>query len=101
MQYIWISYAQHEIDDPSEIYAELDEDRRERRRIDFYQNGMRFAYGGERGRTEVLSPEAYPENPCTLNRPGEVNVRQIERQAFEELWYQIQEWPTGFMDVLS
>lgn len=101
MQYIWINYLRHETDDPSDTYAELDTSGLEQRRIDFYQNGMCFAYGGEQGRTEVLSQTPYPENPCTWNRPGEREVRLIERRTFEELWYQAQEWPTGFMDVLS
>ncbi len=101
MQYLWIEYFQSEEDDPSDTYVELNEARLEQRRVDFYQNGMRFAYGAERGRREALSKTPYPENPCTLNRPGEVEVHLIDRPAFEELWYQSQEWPTGFLDVLS
>lgn len=99
VQYIWISYLQPESDDPSDTYAELDNTGRERRRVDFYQNGMCFSYGCERGRTEVLS--AYPENPCTLSRSGEMEVRLVPPSAFEQLWDQAQEWPSGFMDVLS
>ena len=101
MQHLYLNYLQHEEDDPSEVYLELDEGRREQRRIDFYQNGMCFAYGGERGQTEVHSRKIYPENPCTLNQPGELEVQLMDRSAFERLWYQAQEWPTGFMDVLS
>lgn len=101
MQYLWIEYFQSEEDDPSDTYVELNEARLEQRRVDFYQNGMRFAYGAERGRREALSKTPYPENPCTLNRPGEVEVHLIDRPAFEELWYQSQEWPTGFMELLS
>lgn len=49
MEYLWIEYFQQEEDDPTDTYTELDENRLERRRVDFYQNGMRFAYGAERG----------------------------------------------------
>lgn len=101
MQYIWISYQNNDVDDPSDSYIELDDRRLERRRVDLYQNGMRFVYGGEMGRTEVLSRDPYPENPTTLNRPGEVDVRFIDRSAFEDLWYRSQEWPTGFMELLN
>ena len=99
MEYLWISYQVHEIDDPADTYVELDERHLERRRLDLYDNGMRFLYGGELGREEVLCKDPYPEDPSTLNRPGEVSVRRIDRPAFEDLWYRSQEWPTGFMDV--
>ena len=46
MEYIYISYLTHEEDDPAESYVELDETHRERRRVDLYDNGMCFAYGG-------------------------------------------------------
>ena len=99
MQYIWISYRNSDLDEPTDSYVELDGDRLERRRVDLYQNGMRFVYGAEMGRTEVLSREPYPENPATLNRPGEVDVRFIDSRAFEDLWFRSQEWPSGFMGM--
>ena len=101
MEYLWIEYFQQEEDDPTDTYTELDENRLERRRVDFYQNGMRFAYGAERGRTEVLSKTPYPEKSSTLNRPGEVEVHVIDRPAFEELWYRSQDWPSGFMEIFG
>lgn len=100
MQYIWITYLTHEEDDPAETYVEVDDTLMERRRIDTYQNGMAFAYGGEYGQREALSKTPYPANPYGLNQPGEVDARPISRNAFEELWYQMPERPTGFMEAI-
>ena len=49
MYYVWITYHQNEDDDPSEVYLELDGDRMETRRVEFFPNGLSFSYGGERG----------------------------------------------------
>ena len=100
MQYVWINYLSHEEDDPAESYVEVDETHLERRRADIYQNGMCFAYGGEYGWPEALSKTPYPENPCTLNRPGEVSVQQISRESFEDFWFHLPERPRGFMEAL-
>ena len=61
MEYIYISYLTHEEDDPAESYVELDETHRERRRVDLYDNGMCFAYGGIYGYSEALSKTPYRE----------------------------------------
>lgn len=88
-----------EDDEPNFIYYELDSSRRESRRVEFYQNGVCFAYGGDMGHEEVLNPEPFPENLRTLNRPGEVEVRSVSRQTFIEVWNQAQERPDGFMGM--
>lgn len=100
MQYIWITHLAHEEDDPAETYVEVDEAHRERRRVDIYQNGMTFAYGGDHGWPEALSKTPYPENPYGLNQPGVTEVQMISPRAFEELWYQLPERPTGFMEAI-
>ena len=78
---------------------ELDSQRRETRRVEFYPSGMCFAYGGDMGQDEVLDPAPFPEDLRTLNRPGEVEVRAIPRQLFIEVWNQAQERPDGFMGM--
>ena len=96
MRYLWINYLVHEEDDPTEAYVELDEDRLERRRIDIYDNGMAFAYGGNFGFQEALSREPYPESPQTLNQVGRVEVTPIRAADFDGMWYQIPDRPNGF-----
>lgn len=70
MSYVLIEQNLEEEDEPRFIYAELDSGRREVRRVEFYPNGLCFAYGGDYGREEALSPAPYPEDLRTLNRPG-------------------------------
>ena len=60
-----------------------------------------FAYGGDYGREEALSPAPYPEDLRTLNRPGEVTARAITPAAFWEIWGQAQERPDGFMGMFA
>ena len=74
MSYVLIEQNLEEEDEPRFIYAELDSGRREVRRVEFYPNGLCFAYGGDYGREEALSPAPYPEDLRTLNRPGEVTA---------------------------
>ena len=59
-----------EEDEANFIYSELDSQRRETRRVEFYPSGMCFAYGGDMRQDEVLNPAPFPEDLRTLNRPG-------------------------------
>lgn len=61
-----------EDDEPVFVYSELDSGRRETRRVEFYQNGVCFAYGGDMGHEEILNPEPFPEELRTLNRPAKL-----------------------------
>lgn len=100
MEYVIKELLHPEEDDEANfIYSELDSQRRETRRVEFYPSGMCFAYGGDMGQDEVLDPTPFPEDLRTLNRPGEVEVRAIPRQLFIEVWNQAQEWPDGFMGM--
>ena len=91
MSYVLIEQNLEEEDEPRFIYAELDSGRREVRRVEFYPNGLCFAYGGDYG----------PEDLRTLNRPGEVTARAITPAAFWEIWGQAQERPDGFMGMFA
>lgn len=100
MEYVIKELLHPEEDDEANfIYSELDSQRRETRRVEFYPSGMCFAYGGDMGQDEVLDPTPFPEDLRTLNRPGEVEVRAIPRQLFIEVWNQAQERPDGFMGM--
>ena len=101
MSYVLIEQSPEEEDEPRLIYAELDSGRREVRRVEFYPTGLCFAYGGDYGREEALSPDPYPEDLRTLNRPGEVTARTITPAAFREIWGQAQERPDGFMGMFA
>ena len=82
MTYVLIEQNLEEEDEPRHIYAELDSSRREVRRVEFYSNGLCFAYGGAYGREEALSPTPYPTDLRTLNRPGEIEAHAITAEAF-------------------
>ena len=86
-------------DEPTFLYSELDEQRLETRRVEFYKSGICFAYGGDMGHEDALNPEPFPENLRSLNRPGEVEARSISRQQFGEVWNQALERPDGFMGM--
>ena len=54
---------------PNFIYSELDSQRRETRRVEFYPSGMCFAYGGDMGQDEVLDPDAFPGGSADTEPP--------------------------------
>ena len=72
MSYVLIEQNLEEEDEPRFIYAELDSGRREVRRVEFYPNGLCFAYGGDYGREEALSPAPYPETTISRLYPGNI-----------------------------
>ena len=43
MTYVWITYHHNEEDEPSEVYSELDENRLEVRKVEFFRNGLSFS----------------------------------------------------------
>ena len=102
MKYVLAEWD-HELDDePYRIYSELDEARRETRRVEFYRNGVTFSYGAERGNEGALAPEPFPEDLRDLRPPeeeGELTAREISPGLFYEIWNQAQERPDGFMGM--
>ena len=92
----------HDLDDePYLIYSELDDSRREVRKVEFFRNGICFSYGAERGNEGALSPEPFPEDLRTVTGGGEGTcaARTISRRLFQEIWNQAQERPDGFMGM--
>jgi len=98
MTYLWFTYRNGEEDDPTEMYVELDRDRMETRRVEFFQGGVCFSYGEEKGHEEVLSREPYPENIYSLNT-DDVEVKPITPGFFREIWNQALERPDGFLSL--
>ncbi len=101
MEYVIKELLHPEEDDEANfIYSELDSQRRETRRVEFYPSGMCFAYGGDMGQDEVLDSAPFPEDLRTLNRPGEVEVRAIPRQLLLRSGIRHKSVPTAYGDVL-
>lgn len=101
MKYVLTEWD-HDLDDePYLVYSELDNTRREVRRVEFYRNGITFSYGGERGNEGALSPDPFPEDLRDLEPPGEGDffAREISPGLFYEIWNQAQERPDGFMGL--
>lgn len=100
MQYVLVEWDHDQDDEPYLIYSELDGERRETRRVEFYRNGITFSYGGERGNEGALSPDPFPEDLKKL-RPedGNFSARSIAPGLFYEIWNQAQERPDGFMGM--
>ncbi|WP_295580115.1 DUF6881 domain-containing protein [uncultured Oscillibacter sp.] len=99
MEYVLIERETADIDEPLQIYSELDENRREVRRVEFYDNGLTHACGGSFGREEALAKDPFPADLRTLAVPGEVTARAIPAAFFREVWSQVQERPDGFMGM--
>ena len=100
MRYLLAEWTHQEEDEPYRIYSEMDEERRETRRVEFYRNGITFSYGGERGNEGALRREPFPEDLRDLQTPeGEFSAREISPGLFYEIWNQAQERPDGFMGM--
>lgn len=99
MRYILVEYDHAQEDDPVRVYSEVDRDDLETRRVEFYGNGLWFAYGEEHGGGEALSKTPFPAEVRSLNVPGEVTARTIPASVFREVWDQAAERPDGFMGM--
>ena len=102
MKYVLAEWD-HDLDDePYLIYSELDDSRRETRRVEFYRNGITFSYGAERGNEGALAQEPFPEDLRDLPAPegeGDFSAHEISPSLFYEIWNQAQERPDGFMGL--
>ena len=100
MRSLLAEWTHQEEDEPYLIYSEMDEERRETRRVEFYRTGITLSYGGERGNEGALRREPFPEDLRDLQTPeGEFSAREISPGLFYEIWNQAQERPDGFMGM--
>ena len=76
MKYILVEWEHELEDEPYQIYSELDGDRRETRRVEFYRSGVTFSCGAERGNEGALT--VMPENPPKPEE-GEQTIRGYSR----------------------
>jgi len=103
MRYVLAEWD-HDLDDePYLVYSELDDTRREVRRVEFYRNGITFSYGGELGNEGALRPDPFPEDLRDLEPPeegeGDFSAHEISPGLFYEIWNQAQERPDGFIGL--
>ena len=69
MEYIVKELLHPEEDDEARyVYSELDSERKETRRVEFYPGGVCFSYGGDMGHDEVLDPTPFPAELRTPRR---------------------------------
>ncbi|WP_298035400.1 DUF6881 domain-containing protein [uncultured Dysosmobacter sp.] len=99
MEYVLVEWTHEYEDEPYEIYSELDADRREVRKVEFFRNGLCFSYGGDRGNCDALADVPFPENLRVIGQTEGMTARSISRSHFLEVWNQAQERPDGFMGM--
>ena len=102
MQYVLVEWEHDMEDEPYLIYSELNEDRMETRKMEFYRNGLSFSYGAERGHFDVLADVPFPSDLREIERqgaPGEFTARSLSPSLFYDIWNQTQERPDGFMGM--
>ena len=91
MRYLLAEWTHQEEDEPYLIYSEMDEERRETRRVEFYRNGITFSYGGERGnegalRRETFRPRRGSSPPGRFPRGCSMRFGTRPRSAPTGLW---------------
>ena len=100
MEYLLMENPQAEADEPVQIFAEIGDDRRERKRVEFYAGGVCFSYGEERGREHLLRQEPYPADLSVLNEDGR-SCHSIPSSTFYHAWSQSGELPDGFQAMFG
>ena len=100
MEYLLMENPKAEADEPVQVFAELGDDRRERKRVEFYAGGVCFSYGEERGREHLLRQEPYPADLSVLNE-GCVSCHSIPSSTFYHAWSQSGELPDGFQAMFG
>lgn len=100
MEYLLIENPAAEADEPVQVFAELDEQRRERKRVEFYAGGVCFSYGEERGREHLLRQEPYPRELSLLCQ-GDTVCHVIPSSTFFHAWSQSGELPDGFQAMFG
>ena len=99
MDYVLVEWSHDLEDEPYEIYSELDEDRREVRKVEFFRGGLCFSYGGDRGNFDALADVPFPEDLRVVGQNEGMTAKRITRAHFLEVWNQAQERPDGFMGM--
>lgn len=99
MQYILVERETEDVDEPFQVYSELDSDRHEVRKMEFFRGGLCFSYGKERGHESALAKEPFPQDLQALCPEEGMTAQEITRTHFESVWNQVSELPDGFMGM--
>lgn len=99
MEYILLERVSQDIDEPNRVYSEIDSQRMEQRRVEFYPNGLCFAYGQEHGHQEVLRSTPFPTDLHALEDSPESHAYPITGSIFQEIWFHAAETPDCFMQM--
>lgn len=99
MEYIHIKRFCDLEDEPEDVYYELDDARREIRRVEFFRGGPCFSYGAELGNQNLLTDSPFPKDLYKFNQVGISEARKISSALFQEIWQQAKQCPDGFMGL--
>ena len=86
MEYIDVLWVHEHKDEPVRLVSELDADRFERRRLEFFADGTVHALAGDRifeGTVEIAPLPALHE----INQDAQFKGRAIAAGEFEDLWH--------------
>ena len=100
MEYLLMENPKADVDEPVQVFAEIVDDRRERKRVEFYAGGVCFSYGEERGREQLLRQEPYTQDLSLLSENGAV-WHSIPSATFYHAWSQSGELPDGFQAMFG
>lgn len=96
MTCVWRKFESTDVDEPVEVWSELDSQFREVRRVELYPDGQMYACGAERGNPEALSPD-----PVDPNDSGAEETRTISGSVFAQVWSASLERPDALMGLYN
>jgi hypothetical protein len=86
MRYIHVSWLHDDLDEPSELYSELDEESFEVRKVEVYRDGrVGFADSSESTGSTRLGLVPVPSLGEIADDP-EFRPEEISRAEFEQMW---------------
>lgn len=92
MKYLRVRWLHAFSDEPVVLYAEIDEDGYETRKVDEYRDG-RLDVADERTETGSTRLSELPCPPLEeINADEEFDGHEIEAREFEDVWHRAWEW---------
>lgn len=89
MIYVKTKWFHSDGDMPVLFYSELDEDRSETKKIEFFKNGsVIFADSDQECEYPILSGYAYPSNE-EINQDNQFEIINITKEEFYKIWEEI------------
>lgn len=86
MKYIQVRWIHDAVDDPVTIYAELDDDLWDQRKIEIFRDArVGYADHNEEVGGTILGIEPWPDLKM-LGAEPEFQIEEIDKSVFEQLW---------------